>query len=899
MPTNLVTQRASHFEQHGLLWLSLHHFLPAPLLQEFAAALIGSMSDGMLSLSNLFETVLSAGPGPGEAWAVAPKPVEQHLARYLQQVIRALVWENDTTPIAVTEQLSVAEQAKVKALEGAIAFAHFDLQTDVKTLETTARPCEPGIGALLATMKALRDPDLSNAALEIIIDEAARSTEMPLTAVLVKHLGDLCADSDRWNCAAHFYKRASQMFEAADDQAWEELTGPMKVILLQSQATAARMIDGPAAAADLLARSKGTNLADAPLLRINFANDALDAEARSGEPFRFVEDRRASVLFSPLALPARDLSGAFNYWAHSKYHDAHREFWAVLRRQIALGSVIASRVTKVHYAKCIAEFLRDNLNKLSEPDLFFVAVRLLLDGGANDLGRRVDWTEGIIRAYVNVGVIERLAEKINHAPGARTERTLVLITIFEAWLKGLQPDAVAEASAMLRHLAALARGNEWLVYSDRNIGGNALDALRETAKRRPEFRALAGGLILPAVRSKLKGDLRGVAAALEMLLPYFDAMPEPDRIQTIILVLDLLDPMDASEAFWPVVVPVLTLLTDPVCKALPDSHSDLGRRIVQTVIRFGMGQESQKTRLLSYLRNVPKTALEEYLNDASLKAVVDDVRKRATQNSSNAPNCMSALLASAAAAGPAGVTDALNGLNNLVGSAKAQRPALSLASGYEPLLVLIKEHDEIAAQLATDTLTCLLDVLFRNVVALWGTAHNRPVILAPFSLPEPTAPHRVVVHNWAFASIGLARMMDRTAEMDEALNAAAANPQLKDPIALARASRLTAGDPESFDLAAITLENRDTFYGALGQRLLLLRKLPEDKRRPIVCTLMEQCLHLGPRGMDGALFGVAIDLSIAVSRGQTHALNYAKRLENERDLRLSLMPLFNAVTRTN
>jgi hypothetical protein len=451
---------------------------------------------------------------------------------------------------------------------------------------------------------------------------------------------------------------------------------------------------------------------------------------------------------------------------------------------------------------------------------------------------------------------------------------------------------------MLRHLAALARDYEWQFYSNRNIGGNALDALRETAKRRPEFRTLAGGLILPAVRSKIKGALPGVAAALEMLLTYFDAMPEPHRIQTIILVLDLLEPMDASEAFWPVVVPALTLLTGPACKALSDSNSDLGRRIVQTVIRFGMGQENQQSRLLFYLRDVPKTALEEFLKDAGLKSVVDDVRKRATQNSSNAPNNMSALLASAAAAGPDGVTDALNGLNNLVGSAKAQRPAVSLASGYQPLLVLIKEHDEIAAQLAPDILSHLLDVLFRNVVALWATARDRPVILAPFSLPEPTAPHRVVVHNWAFASIGLARMMDRIAEMDEALNAAAANPQLKDPIALARASRLTAGDPESFDLMAITLENRDTFYGALGQRLLLLRERPEEERRPIVRTLMERCLHLGPRGIDGALFGVAIDLSIDVSLEQTHASNYAKRLENERDLRLSLMPLFNAITRS-
>ena len=134
--------------------------------------------------------------------------------------------------------------------------------------------------------------------------------------------------------------------------------------------------------------------------------------------------------------------------------------------------------------------------------------------------------------------------------------------------------------------------------------------------------------------------------------------------------------------------------------------------------------------------------------------------------------------------------------------------------------------------------------------------------------------------------------------MKEALSAAMAQPMLADPIALARATRSAAGGVD-VDTAAIRLENRDTFYSALGQRLVVLQKVEGDRAREICNALLNRCLCLGPRAIDAAVFLSAARLGIAEYVPHTIRSDYAKRLqEQNRELRLSLTPILEMLEPT-
>jgi hypothetical protein len=174
-------------------------------------------------------------------------------------------------------------------------------------------------------------------------------------------------------------------------------------------------------------------------------------------------------------------------------------------------------------------------------------------------------------------------------------------------------------------------------------------------------------------------------------------------------------------------------------------------------------------------------------------------------------------------------------------------------------------------------------------------AKDRPLLFAPFSLPPATRPNPVIVHNWAFASILFAESLQQGDRLLVALAAAATEPVLADPIALARATRSVAGDETKVAPAEIRTENRDAFYSVLGRRLVALQKADEDNGREICKALLDQSFRQGPRYLDAAVFLSASRLNLAAYVTQTDRSDYMKRLENDRDLRLALGPILDMI----
>ena len=896
MSDKFSQDRSKHFEEYRLLWLAIHHFLPAKLLQEFVSSLIASTSGGALSLDMLFETILAGEEGTLASWVIAPRVAEGSLANALQHVVRIIGWQTDALPLWMSDDLSEPDRARLEGIESAMAFARVDLAIDDANLDQLAARGDNAIKVLRTSIATLKKEPRGEADWNGLFEQVPERLAMPVSAALFKHLGDLCADSDRWLDARRLYQHTESLLAAFDQPIWNEFSVPLKVIATQSVALATQMIDGAQAAASRLhSLVEGTPLVSDPLLRLNMGVDALFTEMRSSDTLRIPQDYRATLLSAPLLISARNRSDAFEYWAHGGYVDAIQRFWAVLRRQIALGSGVESRTTKAHYAECLIEFLHADLPKRVSSRLFLLSTRLLMESGDVKVSERMEWTSELVAKYVNSELIDGLIARIDGAPGFKTERSLVLICTFERWLVALSPEDSGSASRMLCFLAEVARDNAWSFFSNRNIPGAAFESLQKVARRRPEWRSLASSFVIEAAKAKFSShNVVATTSVLDAVSVYLDAFDAQERLNAVKAVLDHLDSLPAS-APWAITSRATNILASKVCRELSENDPSLRERIVGTILKFGLAEEGQKSTLLFYLRDFPASAIESQVGAEDLKRVVDDMRRQASSNSSEATNNILALLNAPEAVGVDGVGDALEALIKLVGSPEKNQHAISFPFAYEPILALTQREDAIKQVIGQEVLKTKLDRLFDTVCRVWKVAANQPAIFAPFSIPKLNTPDSTIVHNWTFASIALAKMLERNDELSDAMTLAAQAPALKNSMALARVSRLTAGDSEPFDPAAISLENRETFYGALGQRLLLLRDLSQDRQEAVLRILLNHCFRLGPNGLDGALFSKALDLSIAVARATSPCADYIKRLENDRGLRLSLTPLLTAI----
>ena len=102
------------------------------------------------------------------------------------------------------------------------------------------------------------------------------------------------------------------------------------------------------------------------------------------------------------------------------------------------------------------------------------------------------------------------------------------------------------------------------------------------------------------------------------------------------------------------------------------------------------------------------------------------------------------------------------------------------------------------------------------------------------------------------------------------------------------------GDPLEF--GHLSSETRDAFYGALGNRLIQSQRLADPARSDALRNLLEASFRLGPRGLDAGTFSAAIAVGIDFDiRLSPEFRNYRSRLALNRELRLSLMPMLNAL----
>jgi len=891
--------RTEHFKANCLAWSALHHFLPVYLLRELSHVLVETISENKLQFRQIFEEDLIIGQESLASWAVRPITVTESLAQYIQRRIRYFIWTNDGDVYYERSAQQAADTVNPGSLEDAVRLGRADLGVLNQLDHQFDFSAQDSISKLYAAMKIARElslaPDNHPNLRELL--ELSDSVAMPLGVVILKHLGDLFADSDRWSIALVLYE-ASYSRLGEPPECWRDYLEILRGITTQSIATALRTTRGAAAAASyLVPKVDATALIESPLFLLNASHDAFMAEIYASGTFRYGPDRRAAILLNPLLLKSMDLSTALESSNDGKYDDAHQQFWSVLRRQIALGSVIDIRMTQAYYAKSIF----DALDKKAERDLnrgsFAMGIRLLVQSGQSDLTEKIRWNETFVRAYIDDDAFDLVKATANIVETTRNERIGVAIELIHGWSLVLPIELASLAETMLRYVAETGTISPTSFAAYQNIGGRCVEVLRDLAEKRPEFRAGVAADIMSLVLSKIgKGVFwKARSDALKLASLYLGVL-RPEGVAAIVsVVLSELDTIDPARDDWAIVQPSLDLILSEEVQSLSKEDQELGRRIVSTVLRFGLNQKTEHVRLLYYLYRFDLASVHEEPTRTQLQEVILEVRKQAlTVNASNSMNNICALLLASSVTGKDGIEDALEAIRLILESAVGPRPHVSLSFpiAYNAFIILAERQEKIASDIliSVDKFREKLDPLMDLIFKVWNVAKNNPLIFAQFSLPPPTKPDPVLIHNWAFGSIALAKSLGKFERMQSALDVAAEVSSLKDSIAAARAVRLASGEQGTLDPAVIRSESTGAFYGALGQRLIFLRDAAPDVREKIIEALLDQCLRFGPNGLDAAVFLAAGEPRISNRRSSPTCNDYLKRLDNNRSLRLSLMP---------
>lgn len=885
--------RAVAFERDYPAWVALSHFLSADLMRELAGAMVRAASDGRLRIEDLCDEILPDGPTALAIWAVQPKADLRGLSAILEDALRALAWQTDVGRNRSADQLELAEQAAAHALEAAFDLASADLQS--AALAEQAAVDKAGSLAILArAIAAAAAGDRQPSQLVGTAEDTLAVFDAMIGTVALKHIGDLCIDADRAHDAMAFYDRTLARLANEGGAEWSDLKAALRDMTIQSRAVTLWTIDGPATAAEQLDLALETDPLSSSLLRLNAGVDTMNARFRG--PDIYAGDIRVALLNPPQLLSTHDIATPLAYWQNRKDGEAQRRFWAVLRRRIALGSHTETGEARAMFGRALLDYLGRTTQSQRQPKNFLLALQLILTSGQEvAVGDEASRHE-LLAAYVTHGAVETAFEIAMRHAGVRTDRLLVLIKLYRSWLTALPSDEHGLARQLIDRLAGLAESDTAVpALRGRDIGIASVKALSEVVRTRPEFGGAASDRIADAIVAQLGiAHFQAKSAALELAVAGKDSLADSDLARLALAALNLIEASDPAEGSW--LRPAITFIASDEIQALWALDPAFGTRAAAQLLRHGLGSDWESRRLIALLDDITPY-LPEPPDDVRIGEAIAAVRSDALHisQSGNASD-IAVLLAYPAITGREGVDDALAGLVANLDTARVERPSIMLAHAYEPLLALTHSLDAISAafQLSPSEEAALARPVIDALAAFWVAAEDNPQLFAPFAIASPMEPNMIIVQNWAFATAGFARRVGAEALLDEAMGCAARNPVLSQAITLGQALRLTAEDPELLDREAIIAHSREPFYAAIGQRMAQIMTLPDAARAETILALSEQCLVHGPNALDAGVFLLAAQAQLVPDVPAALVKAYRVRLDRDRNLRRSLLPLLHA-----
>lgn len=884
-------QRERSFGAHYPAWVAVSHFLSPGLMRELAIVLVREASAGQLALGDLCNEIPPEGPGPLTTWAVQLTSEQDGFAGFLQDVVRALVWQTDVDMRRQAEDIDASDAPAARALETALVLASADFDTMTSFFDGGGE-LEESLGILAGAIAHAAINGVSELPIVGAVESILSPLGAPLDALGLKHVGDLCIDADRGHDALAFYDRSLELVLSSDEPEWTDMLNALGDLTIQSRAAALWMISGPAAAADVLNKA----IADEPdmrsLLRINAGVDAMNARFRGDE---YHGDIRIALLESPQVQATHDLERPFEYWLTQKDKQAHRRFWAVLRRRIALGAIALTSEARGYYGRALLDHLGRELHSQRRPDEFSMALRLIVTSGQEEsVGDEASGAD-LLAAYLTQETAEAVYQIATRHEGVRRDRLLVVTKLYRNWVTALTSDADFLAGHLIGRLADIAEAETGVpLLRGHDLGLASVKALKEIALARPEFIDRSSPRFADAILAQLGvAHFRAITFALELAVASSDDLAEEDLARCALAILNLVEARDPSEGSW--LRPALGFISSRAVRQLWDRDAGFGARCASELLRHGLGADRENRRLIALLEDI-LPHLGGSLDDPRIGEAIRSMRTNATKtNNSGIPSDLSVLFSAPSIVGRDGIDDAIKGFVLNLETAQANRPSIAVAHLYDPLLSLTHHLDDIGAEfgLAPSEQIELVEPVVAALVRFWVASKDYPLVFAPFAIPFPTVPNPVVIQNWAFATLGFARRVGAESALREAMAFASENSDLSRAIALGIAVHLAADDPELLDRSTIIAEAREPFYASIGPRLAKLAAASNDGRNEAIMTLSEQCLLHGPNALDVGVFVLAQQAGLVPDVPDTVVKAYRTRLKRNRELRRSLAPLLD------
>jgi hypothetical protein len=886
-----------------LTWTALRHFLPVPILHELVQLIVLNVSRNTVTLGQLFEEQSPSGILGLETWALRERSVESPIAGYLQQRIQRLVLQSDAESFPPEKAVVGSDIGDTCInLETAIRLGRMDFTIGLQWLRDVNYNTEPSLKVLADLIdfgkRAVRQTSPEAFAEEV--NARLASVGSPLMAVLAKHVGDLCADVDEWPKAEALYDLARQGLSGVKAPGWEPYIAILDDLVLQSIAAAQRCTVGFRESSEQLRSAlDNATLNSRPLLVINAPRDANSARLMSDTRFDAPLAPRGMFALPPLGQPRNDYESVIHEVNDERFESAQETCWAILRRQTALGLASAAAASKTIYARTILAQLEHLTGAHPQPQSFDLAVRLLVESGDRHGAEKLAWSEALVRSYVTEQLINDVIAIANRYESAGVQRRTVVMELMRSWSLRIAADRAPVVDLVMAYVADLAATGPARWVSNHDLAKRGFEILKDIAKQRPEFRRGALPTIHAAILSQLQIRNNWIAkdAAVAVAIEYLDVLSDEQARSLVEEVLAMLGAMSPGRAPWIIVQPALKLLASSRSASLSKSVPELGKRVLAALMRFGTEEDTEQEALLFHLKEFDPGLLRDSNTIAALRPVIEAIRKKLTTiRSSGAVGQIQALLLSPTVSGAPAIYDAFRALISILRN-DTKPPAMSLPHAYAAVLMLIDKQATFAEELGVERseVDQRWSEVYESVINIWDVARSQPLVLAPFSLPPPTAPSTVVVHNWAFTSVRFADSIGRKDEMVNVLRAAAQDVSLRDAIALGMAAGSEAAEDFEASPETLPLETAEVFYSTLGRRVLLLNSPDPQAAAGFCSVLLQQCFRNGPRGLDAAVLVCAYQLGLAGQFEGEAASNYLKRVNEHRELRLALLPLLEAL----
>jgi tetratricopeptide (TPR) repeat protein len=899
MNANVSTSaRSAHFAETWEGWVSLQHFLPASILRELLVEVVHDVTAGQFAFGDLFDEQLVGESVELTSWALNLKPVTSDLAYHVQVQVRGMLWMNDTV---IDLQRGEAETPGILALSAAIQIGQLDFSLDRRVIDTFSiharqMPLKSMCAALVALLEA--QPEVLALDPYVLIASLVSEIPKPLGSIFVKHLGDLLADMDQWRGACSLYEKALAQLEEIHE-GWEDLVPLMRTVIEQSRAAAAFILQGPEHSEKILTAKLGEpGNANSSLLFYNASHDVLSAAYKSTPP-NLVPDRRPAFMHPPLLVGSHDVGSALKADSSGESNTAYRLFWSTLRRQFALGSISERKVTQQLYG---VSLLR-NCIKNPSAESFRLGVGLLIDAGEPRAVERVEWDAEIVKRFVSADLINLLIGKQTSYPSATVERGQVLVVLFGKWLLKLEHHHYELAQLMLNQVIWLAKSSSSSFYRWVDLLTPSVNVLKEVARYRPEFARHMGVSIvdftlgvLGTVRNRYWKDF---SDSFELAKVYLDYLEPEDQHKLFVATTKFLHD-SGDNLVWTVIDPALTLLYSEASYRAAAEDTELGARIVETIVQFGSRQEHDHAQFLANFQHFPSSLLGLESVRLRLNAVIESVSHGISSRTSAAVGKIQALFLVPDLVGPDRILAGIQELRALLEQTTAYPHRHFMSNAFYPLRVLA--HQIITEKLSRDgVLEKDLNLLFGKLLEIWSVVIQKPEIMASFSIPTKTQPEDALVHNWALATLEFGEALGRQSEASTRLDSARAVKQLATGVTLAygtlQAERSTEGAFE-LDVNHVRSTNKEAFYASLGRYLLIMSNLGES-RKDFVAALLDQILKFGPRDADVAILLAALQQRIPIEERAIDFSNYKQRALADSKARVLLQPVLSQLERAH